>query len=120
MQNTNIPLGAQYSFGSAEFAGYGFSQNPYGPEFNQFQYQPPSAGFPQDAFYQSHQLQYQPHQMQTQPHQMQTQPHQMQNQPHQIQNQPHQMHNLPQRPYNIPTPHPHALNSMGPVWAPPE
>lgn len=112
VQNTNIPFGAQCSFGSAEFAGYGFLQNSYeyaqvptftpsarqmfntqyalgttqpDPEINQFQCQPPSGGFPQDAFHQ-----------------------------------PHQMQNQLQDPCNIPTPHPHALNPEVPAWAPSE
>jgi hypothetical protein len=122
LQTTNVPLGAQYPFNSADFTGYGFPQNAYepvgvptftpslgqafnsqyalgtaqsGPAMNRFQYQLPSVDFHEGAFHQPPPADF-PHGAFYPSHQMQVQP---------------------QYPYNVHTPHLHAPNPnpMGPV-----
>jgi hypothetical protein len=113
-------------FGSAEFTGYGYPQNPYeyahvpgptpvgqmfnpqyalgttqpGPAMNRFHYQPPSVDFHQGAFHQPPPTEF----------------------PQGAFYPSHQMHIQPQYPYNIHTSHPNAPNPnpMGPGWGPPE
>ncbi|OSS45483.1 hypothetical protein B5807_10132 [Epicoccum nigrum] len=114
MQTMNFPPGAQYPFGSADFTGYEFPQNAYEPvQVPTFTTNPGGRQMfnPQYALGTIQldpgidQFRYQPPPA---------------NLPQGAFYQPHQMQIQPQHPYNINASNPHALNPMGPVWAPPK